>query len=155
MLTWFAVFADDLRLSEVTGSAGLAKRSGVTLLTLTLDDVAVVGDVARIGEIIGSEGQRTGADEAVAGCADGGVAMVTNLTLFAVVAHGVVLTVEALTGHRVASVAVVVTLARNAETAERTRLGAEVTRSAVLAGCSNVVRRAVALLYRYSHIGAG
>ena len=129
--------------------------SGVTRLALTLDDVAVVGNVARVGKVVGSDGQGAGADEAIAGRADGGVAMVTALTLFAMIPHRVVLAVEAFAGDRVARLAVVVALAWNAEAAEGTRLGPEVARSAVLAGRSHVVGRAVALLHGHGHVGTG
>ena len=125
------------------------------MLTLTLDDVTVVGNVAGIGKVVGCERQRTCADETVAGRSDSGVTMVTRLTLLAVLADGVVLAVEALTADGVAGGAVVVALAWDAEAAERTRLGAEVARGAILARRTDVVGWAVALLDRNGHFGAG
>lgn len=63
---------------------------------------AILGNVATGGEVVRSDGQRTGANEAVAGRAASRVAVVALQTLLAVVARRAVLAFVAHARHRIA-----------------------------------------------------
>ena len=102
----FAEVAHHLRFTVEAWSAGLAQRPRVARPALAQDLSSVVGDVAFSGEVVGRDRQRAGADEAVGRRSAGGISVVTNFTLLAVITCRAVLAVDANARHRIAGIGV-------------------------------------------------
>ena len=82
-----------------------------------------------------------------------GISLVTHVAFLAMVTDGVVLAIETFACDGVASVAMSVTLARNAKSAVRSSMCSEMTRCAIFARGSLIVGWAATLFHCDGNIG--
>ena len=106
----FAKIANCFRSSIKSRSARLAQWSSIAGFALACDFIASWWKIASEGEVVGFDGKRTSADQAVWRRCLSCITLVTNIAFFTMVSNSVVLAIEAFSCNWVTGVAVSMTL---------------------------------------------